>query len=73
VELPAEDGTVKSMTSWIPEKYAVKDKFLELKDRETGEWINGWRVCLVGTARLSEETVIAQSQNYKKTRIASDI
>ena len=35
--------------SWIPEKFAKLGKILKLK--ENGEWIDGWKVISVGTAR----------------------
>lgn len=33
------------VVSWIPEKYAVLGKFLQLKDND--EWVNGYEVELV--------------------------
>ena len=73
LELTEKEGNKITTKSWIPEKYAVKGKYVELKNRETGEWVNGWKVILVGLKRLTEEQVILQSQFHKKTREASDI
>jgi len=53
-------------TSWIPEKYAKKGKFLKLKDD------NGWEVIDVSSA-MEEAQVKERSQDHKKTRLASDI
>ena len=53
-------------TSWIPEKFAKKGKFLKLKDD------NGWEVISVG-GMMDEKEVQDRSRDYKKTRLASDI
>jgi len=53
-------------TSWIPEKFAKKGKYLKLK----GD--NGWQVISVGTA-AEEKSVLARERDFKKTRKASDI
>jgi len=72
LELIQKDGKTTT-TSWLPEKYAIKDKYVELKNRKTGKWINGWKVTIVGTKRLTENQIVSQSQHYRKTREASDI
>ena len=71
--LPQADGNKAQTTSWLPEKFAVKGKFVELKNRNTGEWVNGWQVISVGDKRLPEDQVTERSQDYKNTRKASDI
>jgi len=53
-------------TSWLPEKYAIKGKFLKLKIDD------GWEVIEVG-ASMSEKEAMARSQDYNKTRKATDI
>ena len=57
--------------SWIPEKYARLGKFVKLQDEE-GVWDDGWQVVEAHT-RLDSKTVIERSQDYKKTRKASDV
>ena len=66
------DKTEKT-TSWIPEKFAVKGKVIKLENRETGEQTDGWEVTMVGYRRKESKEVIERSQDYKKTRKASDI
>lgn len=57
-------------SAWIPTKYAVLNEFISIKDK--GNWEDGWKVIAVyGT--LPTETVLERSQDYKKTRKASDI
>jgi hypothetical protein len=74
MELPKGDGKTKfATTSWIPEEYAVEGKFLELKNRENGEWINGWKVVMVGNHRMTRKEVEERSRDHQKTRKASDI
>jgi len=53
--------------SWIPEKFAIVGKFLKLKEE------NGWQVEEVYDPAMAYEDVNERSQDYKKTRIASDI
>lgn len=54
--------------AWIPEKFAVKGKFIRIEDDD------GWEVVGVsdGVVKTAEEANF-QSQLYKKTRAASDI
>ena len=56
--------------SWIPEKFALKGKYLKLKDN--GEWEDGWKVEFVGT-KLPTKYVIDRSQDHVHQRKASDI
>ncbi len=53
--------------TWIPEKFARKGKFLELKGED------GWKVLSVGSARLTQDQVSEWSQSYKHQREVSDI
>ena len=55
---------------WIPEKFAVLNQVLELKE-ENGTWSNGWVVKQIGARKGSEE-VNERSRDYKKQRKASD-
>lgn len=62
-------------TSWIPEKFAIKGKYVKLKkEGSTGnkKWDNGWLVVEVGS-RMREEEVLVRSQDYKHQRKQSDI
>jgi hypothetical protein len=54
LEKPTSEGTTH-MTSWIPEKFAVKDKVIKLRER--GIWENGWIVTTVGTSRRSWDSL----------------
>jgi len=67
------NDNVQAVTSWIPEKYAIKDKVIKLQSRETKEWSDGWIVTMIGIKRIDEKQVVVRSQDYKKTRKASDI
>ncbi|MBC8103317.1 MAG: hypothetical protein H7Z41_12075 [Cytophagales bacterium] len=58
--------------AWIPERFAVEGKVLGLK-REDGVWEEGWLVATAGDIRLSGEVVSDRSQDYKRTRAASDL
>jgi len=63
---------VAVQTSWIPSKLAVKGKFLKIKNLVTGRWSDGWKVAEVYAVHLTE-AVEDRSQDYKRTRKASDI
>lgn len=53
--------------SWIPEQFAKVGKFLKINDD------NGWEVKKVYNIVQTSEENNKRSQDYKKTRIASDI
>lgn len=55
------------MTTWLPEEFAKRGKFLKLKGKD------GWMVTEVGDHRYTEQETLDRSQDYKKTRKASDI
>ena len=62
-------------TSWIPEKYAKKGKYVKLKQEDkkgSKKWDNGWLVLEVYD-RQKEEEVFARAQDHKHQRGASDI
>ena len=59
----------KFRITWIPKKFAIIGKFLELQDN--GVWENGWEVIQVGASKGSEE-VHVRSRDHKKQRKASD-
>jgi hypothetical protein len=60
------------LVSWIPKEYAIKGKYLKLKSQD-GEWEDGWEVEYVGEKDMPENVLDFQSQDYKRTRKASDI
>lgn len=61
------------MVSWIPAKMAIKDKIVDLKDSETGEWTKGWRVLSEPGNPMPLRVLRSRSQDHKKTRKASDV
>jgi len=67
------DGVTMVTTTWLPEKYAKKGRFIRLKDRDTGQWHDHWEVRQVGSVFREGEEVVERSQDHKKTRAASDI
>jgi hypothetical protein len=67
-----QKGTTKQQV-WIPEKFAVENKIIGLKDSETKEWDEGWKVISVGNVTLGNVILDARSQDYKNTRKASDL
>jgi hypothetical protein len=65
------DGLFDNMVSFIPSQFAIKDKYLKLKNNK-GEWENGWQVTGCGAVKTLTE-VNEDSQDYKRTRGASDV
>jgi hypothetical protein len=61
----------ENQVTWIPESFAKKGKYLELKNSQKN-WENGWLIVAVGNT-LDEQTLNERSQDYKRTRQASDI
>jgi hypothetical protein len=60
-------------TSWLPREFAVAGRYVKLKE-EGGLWDDGWQVtdAYLKSIRTQEE-VVDRSQDYKRTRKASDI
>jgi hypothetical protein len=56
--------------SWLPEKFAVKNSIVKLKDNKTKEWDNGWTVVSVGT-KLHEDFVPDPHEDIKAHRRAT--
>lgn len=54
-------------TSWIPEKFAVQDKVLRLKNA-AGKWEDGWVVVLIGKTRLPENLLPNTHAEVKQHR-----
>lgn len=57
--------------AWIPEEFAEIGEIVKIK-QDDGSWDDGWVVFQTFTM-LPTTTVIERSQDYKKTRKASDI
>lgn len=51
-----------TIITWIPEKYAIKNKFLRI--RTGGVWQDYWKVMRVFTVRLHEKDVIENEDVY---------
>jgi hypothetical protein len=56
--------------AWIPEVFAVSGKIVDLK--QSGRISCGWLVTGVGDVRLDGAYLADRSQDYKRTRKASD-
>lgn len=57
--------------AWIPEKFAVQDKYL-LIEKKTGDE-NGWKVIEVGSNRVDGAYLKEHERNYLTQREASDV
>lgn len=59
--------------AWIDKRYAVKDKYVKIKQAD-GTWDDGWLVIeAFDNVQVDSKIVNERSQDYKKTRQASDI
>lgn len=67
------DGGIAKMISWIPARIAIVDQTVRLKDTETGEWTEGWKVNNVTEPPLPGKLLERWSRDYLRTRDASDI
>lgn len=56
--------------AWIPEKFAVKGKYLKIKRGEN--WENGWQVTNVYD-RQSEAHLLEHERDHLRQRVASDV
>jgi hypothetical protein len=50
---PTETGELRQV-SWIPDKFAIPNKVLQLRERD-GKWDKGWVVVQVGSNRLRDD------------------
>lgn len=64
------DRGVCCQTSWLPEQYAVKGKYLKLKD-DNGEWINGWLVVEASSSSRAEHLLPDYHTEIKSHRRAT--
>ena len=67
------NGQNQITTSWLPEKYAILNKIVKLKNRATEEWSDGWIVKNVSSMFQEKEEVIERSRDYDRQRKHSDI
>jgi hypothetical protein len=65
------NGDCLKIITWIPEKYAIRNKVLKLKN-ETGIWTNGW-VVQETYNRQNEDFIKEHERDFAKQRQASDI
>lgn len=56
-------------TSWIPEKFAILNKVLKLK--ENGKWVDGWVVEKVSKTKLADSMLPDYHQEIKDHRKAT--
>ena len=66
------EGWRQERVSYLPLHKAVKGAVVDLKD-DDGNWSRGWRVTDDPVSPRPFESVSRRSQDYKKTRKASDI
>lgn len=68
-----EDGTPYHIinTAFIPSEFAKVGKIVKIKKGE--KWDDGWKVTDVYETEFDEDYVNERSQDYKRTRKASDI
>jgi hypothetical protein len=64
--------TYRYQVSWLPDRYAAQDKWLELKDKTTGEWEDHWQVVSTGTHE-TEKIVKGSERNYRDWRKHTDV
>ena len=62
----------RTYTAWIPEKFAIEGKIIDIDDDETGSK-GRWVVKEVGKASSPYSYVNDRSQDHKRTRKTSDI
>ncbi len=70
VQCKLEHSSGKILTSWIPEKFAVKGKYLEIKI--DNNWENHWLIKET-YAKQKEEYLLEKERDYLKQRNASDV
>jgi hypothetical protein len=58
--------------AWIPEQFAVKGKFIQLKN-ERGHWGTTWEVISTGELTLGSDYVRELERDHLHQRKASDI
>ncbi len=59
------------MTTWIPTRFAKKDKILKVK--VNGEWVDGWLVDEVFKNKITRQELDTLAWQYRHTREVSDV
>lgn len=72
-KMKTDDGTPYMIisTSYIPSEFAKVGKIIKVKRFD--KWDDGWKVTSASSIELDEDYVNERSQDYKRTRKASDI
>lgn len=68
-----ERGNKRMHVTWIPEKYAKKNKYVRVRNLWTKEWEDNWCVSKVFEGRKRQHEITERQNDYKNTRKASDI
>ncbi len=66
-----EKSGCQDIVAWLPEKFAIKDKYLKLHFKSG--WDNGWLVKSVGVSRLNESHMITLRDQHRNHRSTTDI
>ncbi len=67
--LTREEGTSShSLTTWVPEKFAIEGKLVTVDDEK-----EVWTVSHVGEWKLSEKALKERERIYRKYRQATDV
>lgn len=65
-----QEGTAQQV-AWIPSEKAIVGNMIKLKDKETSQWDDGWKVIEAWTSRSAEEAN-ERSRDFKTQHHASD-
>jgi hypothetical protein len=65
-----EFGTLTGIY-WIPEKFAIQDKHIQLKDECTEKWSDGWIVKQLFST-VDESKIIGKRKDYKAFELVLD-
>ncbi len=72
VVLEKTEGETRTvMTTHIPSKIATLGNVIRIKINDS--WNNGWKIIHADSLEVEEHYVNERSQDYKRTRKASDI
>ena len=64
---PIEGGT-QVMISWIPQRIATVGNRVRLKDSETGQWTENWRVESVSEPRPAAQVEMYARNSHRAAR-----
>ena len=66
------ETSCSEMVSWLPVRYAVKNKILALRSND--EWSDGWQVISAGAESISDKEMRMRSSHHSnRLREKSDI